>query len=348
MGPILVKAIINFANARAAAWETGWYLPLIGKGVGMAFGLIGVLHLPSVSPHQFHGSMVVGVAAHATYIYCCVLNMLEFTTSALTKCGGGARRGAQKIMMRIPRGTLAGFVGHVGAGKSSLMQGLIGGRRQIGASRITRRLRGFTMQLWWLASRLDACGALMVFVVHVVALFAVAGISCISPAQNGLVLTYTTQLTQICNAATRQTAELENYMNSVERGGEVCHVLVLSRFFRPEFITSQLVHYSRKDLILQEVAYESDKDHKPPAHWPTRGVIEFKNVEMQYRPGLPKVLPGISMKINGEKIGVVGSFDISKIGLKDLRAKIFIIPQDAILFNGTVRTILDPFVKYND
>ncbi|KAJ6566032.1 hypothetical protein B0H19DRAFT_939797, partial [Mycena capillaripes] len=147
------------------------------------------------------------------------------------------------------------------------------------------------------------------------------------------------QLTQICNAVTRQTAEVENYMNSVER----------------------VVHYSRKDLIPQEAAYESDKDHKPPTDWPTRGVIEFKNVEMQYRPGLPKVLPGISMKINGEeKIGVVGrtgavkssltltllrivdglgfspetdadgslSFDISKIGLKDLRAKIFIIPQD--------------------
>ncbi|KAJ6548467.1 ABC protein [Mycena capillaripes] len=202
----------------------------------------------------------------------------------------------------------------------------------------------------WLAIRLDACGALMVFVV---ALFAVAGVSGITPAQIGLVLTYTTQLTQMCNAVTRQTAELENYMNSVER----------------------VVHYSRKDLIPQEAAYESDKDHKPPADWPTRGAIEFKNVEMQYRPGLPKVLHRISMSINGgEKIGVVGrtgagkssltltllrivefegqifvdDVNISNIGLKDLRANISIIPQDPILFSGTVRTVLDPFNKYDD
>lgn len=68
-----------------------------------------------------------------------------------------------------------------------------------------------------------------------------------------------------------------------------------------------VVHYSRKDLIPQEAAYESDKDHKPPPEWPNRGAVEFKNVEMSYRPGLPNVLHGISMSINaGEKIGVVG------------------------------------------
>ncbi|KAJ6523742.1 hypothetical protein B0H19DRAFT_1276831 [Mycena capillaripes] len=58
MGPILVKvfvlsfATIKFAKARAAAWEKGGDLSFIGKGVGMAFGLIGVVLLPSVSQHQ--------------------------------------------------------------------------------------------------------------------------------------------------------------------------------------------------------------------------------------------------------------------------------------------------------
>ncbi|KAJ7063750.1 ABC protein [Mycena amicta] len=202
----------------------------------------------------------------------------------------------------------------------------------------------------WLAIRLDVCGAVMVFIV---ALFAVIGVSNISPAQIGLVLTYTTQLTQMCNAATRQTAELENYMNSVER----------------------VVHYSGKELTPQEAAYESDKEHKPPPEWPQEGRIEFKDVEMQYRPGLPKVLHGISMTIHaGEKIGVVGrtgagksslaltllrivefkgkilidDVDISQIGLKDLRSNISIIPQEPILFSGTVRSVLDPFNKYDD
>ncbi|KAJ7777514.1 ABC protein [Mycena maculata] len=202
----------------------------------------------------------------------------------------------------------------------------------------------------WLAIRLDACGALMVFIV---AIFAVTGVSGINPAQIGLVLTYTTSLTQMCSMVTRQSAELENYMNSVER----------------------VVHYSRKDLIPQEAAYESDKDHKPPQDWPARGAVEFKNVEMAYRPGLPNVLHGISMSIKpGEKIGVVGrtgagksslaltllriveysgtivvdDVDIAKIGLKDLRQNISIIPQDPTLFSGTVRAVLDPFGRYDD
>ncbi|KAF7375203.1 ABC protein [Mycena sanguinolenta] len=202
----------------------------------------------------------------------------------------------------------------------------------------------------WLAIRLDACGSLMVFTV---AIFAVIGLSGISPAQIGLILTYTTQLTQNCGVATRQSAELENYMNSVER----------------------VVHYSRKDLIPQEAAYESDKDHKPPPEWPSHGVVEFKNLKMSYRPGLPNVLHGISMNIHaGEKVGVVGrtgagksslaltllriveysgtilvdGVDIAKIGLKDLRSQISIIPQDPILFSGTVRTVLDPFGRYDD
>ncbi|KAJ7183176.1 ABC protein [Mycena filopes] len=193
----------------------------------------------------------------------------------------------------------------------------------------------------WLAIRLDACGAMMVFTV---AIFAVIGVSGISPAQIGLVLTYTTQLTQMCSMVTRQSAELESYMNSVER----------------------VVHYSRTDVIPQEAAYESDKDHKPPANWP----------KSCYRPGLPNVLHGISMSINaGEKIGVVVSrtgagksslaltllriveysgtilvddVDIAKIGLKDLRANISIIPQDPTLFSGTVRTVLDPFGRFED
>ncbi|KAJ6570146.1 ABC protein [Mycena vulgaris] len=220
----------------------------------------------------------------------------------------------------------------------------------------------------WLAIRLDVCGAVMVFTV---AIFAVVGVTGISPAQIGLVLTYTStitscmfqllnwltaliaQLTQMCSMVTRQSAELENYMNSVER----------------------VVHYSRTDVIPQEAAYESAPEHKPPPEWPTRGAVEFINVEMSYRPGLPNVLHGISMSINaGEKIGVVGrtgagksslaltllriveysgtilvdDVDIGKIGLKDLRSNISIIPQDPTLFSGTVRTVLDPFGRFDD
>ncbi|KAF9490797.1 ABC protein [Pleurotus eryngii] len=201
----------------------------------------------------------------------------------------------------------------------------------------------------WLAIRLDFLGSIMVFIV---ALLAIVGISGISPAEIGLVLTYTTSLTQLCGLVTRQSAEVENYMNSVER----------------------VVHYSRGDLIEQEAPYEIEAT-KPPTTWPTHGAIKFRDVFLSYRPGLPQVLRGISLDIRGgEKIGIVGrtgagksslalallrivectgsitidGVDISHIGLKDLRANISIIPQEPLLFSGTVRSNLDPFSLYDD
>ena len=44
-----------------------------------------------------------------------------------------------------------------------------------------------------------------------------------------------------------------------------------------------------------------------PQEWPTQGKIEFKSVELKYRPDLPLVLKGISFSIQpGEKIGIIG------------------------------------------
>ncbi|KAJ7513244.1 ABC protein [Mycena galericulata] len=202
----------------------------------------------------------------------------------------------------------------------------------------------------WLAVRLDALGSILVFFV---AIFAAVGIAGVSAAEIGLILTYTTSLTQMFAVTTRLTAEVENYMNSVER----------------------VVHYARGDLVPQEAAHDSDPQNKPPAEWPAHGAIEFKEVTMSYRPGLPNVLHGISLSVKaGEKIGVVGrtgagkssltlcmlriveysgqiivdDVDIGKIGLTDLRSNIAIIPQEPTLFSGTVRTALDPFSKYDD
>jgi ATP-binding cassette subfamily C (CFTR/MRP) protein 1 len=56
----------------------------------------------------------------------------------------------------------------------------------------------------------------------------------------------------------------------------------------------------------QEAAHEISES-KPHPEWPEIGAIEFKDLEMCYRPGLPSVLHGISMSIRGgEKIGIVG------------------------------------------
>jgi hypothetical protein len=59
-------------------------------------------------------------------------------------------------------------------------------------------------------------------------------------------------------------------------------------------------------MIPQEAPYEIE-ERKPPAQWPEHGAVEFNNVTMAYRPGLPNVLRSISVKVRaGEKIGVVG------------------------------------------
>ncbi|KAI0806352.1 ABC protein [Irpex lacteus] len=185
----------------------------------------------------------------------------------------------------------------------------------------------------------------------VVGILAVVGVSGINPAQIGLVLTYTTSLTQICSMLTRQSAEVENYMASVET----------------------VTHYSHGGNIAQEAPHEI-KDTQPPPEWPEHGAIEFNEIAMRYRPGLPLVLKGLSLSIRGgEKIGVVGrtgagksslmlalfriveltsgtitvdGVDISKIGLRDLRKKIAIIPQD--VSTCTIRSNLDPFSMYDD
>lgn len=114
-----------------------------------------------------------------------------------------------------------------------------------------------------------------------------------------------------------------------------------------------------------------------PGIWPSHGVVEFRSVCLRYRPGLPLVLNNCSFLIKSqEKIGVVGrtgagksslvtallrlveleeyshiyidDVDISTLGLKALRSKITVIPQDPVLFSGTIRNNLDPFNQYTD
>lgn len=116
------------------------------------------------------------------------------------------------------------------------------------------------------------------------------------------------------------------------------------------------------------------EDNRPPSDWPANGNIVFDRVVLKYQERGLAVLKHICLSIRArEKIGIVGrtgsgkstllisllrivdacegtiyidGIDISKIGLMDLRSRIAIIPQEPILFVGTIRENVDLFQRF--
>ena len=79
-----------------------------------------------------------------------------------------------------------------------------------------------------------------------------------------------------------------------------------------------VVQYTRDEIVPQEAPHEIP-DHKPAPEWPHDGAIQFRDVQMSYRPRLPNILKGISISIDGgEQIGVVGRYELLlRIGSED-------------------------------
>lgn len=128
--------------------------------------------------------------------------------------------------------------------------------------------------------------------------------------------------------------------------------------------------------LKSEAALETQPLSDAPAPtWPERGQITMNNVSFQYSSELPLVLKKLCFTIKpAEKVGVVGrtgagksslisvlfrlvephgcveidGVDTKTLGLHDLRKKISIIPQDPVLFSGTIRYNLDPFDEHTD
>ena len=166
----------------------------------------------------------------------------------------------------------------------------------------------------------------------------------------GLALTYGLTLSRTLAGVVWCLCHLETKMISVER--------ILQYTSIP----------SEGPLIVQK--------HRPDSSWPVRGEISIHNLQIRYAPHLPLILHGVTCTFPaGKKIGIVGrtgsgkstliqalfrlvepttgcifidGIDISSIGLQDLRSRLSIIPQDPTMFQGTIRSNLDPLEQYTD
>uniref|UniRef100_UPI0037E8C348 multidrug resistance-associated protein 1-like n=1 Tax=Semicossyphus pulcher TaxID=241346 RepID=UPI0037E8C348 len=199
----------------------------------------------------------------------------------------------------------------------------------------------------WLAVNLEFLGNLLVLAA---AVLSVRGRDELSPGIVGLAVSHSLQVTGILSWIVRSWTDVENNIVSVERVKEYD-------------ITSKEAAWTLEGSLL-------------PAAWPTTGNIQFEDYGLQYRKGLDWALNNISINIQDrEKVGIVGrtgagksslalgifrileaakgrilidGIDIAQIGLHDLRSRITIIPQDPVLFSGSLRMNLDPFDSSSD
>ncbi|KAJ5308949.1 hypothetical protein PENANT_c020G05925 [Penicillium antarcticum] len=195
----------------------------------------------------------------------------------------------------------------------------------------------------WLGFRMNVVGAIFSTLTAALIVY-VPGITA---SLAGFALSFALQYNSAIAMALRQYANLELNMNATER----------------------VIEYSNIEI-------ENQAGLDAPAAWPTEGRLEVNDLVVGYAPDLPPVLNGLSFAVEkNQRVGVVGrtgagkssltlalfrflearsgqiiidGLDVSKIKLHDLRSRLAIIPQDPVLFSGTVRSNLDPFGEYSD
>lgn len=200
----------------------------------------------------------------------------------------------------------------------------------------------------WLTFRLDLLSSI-VFAFCLVFLVSFPS-SIADPSIAGLAVTYGINLNAVQNNFIWFLCNLENKIISVER--------ILQYTSIP----------SEASLII--------KDNQPDHSWPSFGEVHIQDLQVQYAPHLPLVLRGLTCTFTaGAKTGIVGrtgsgkstlvqalfrlvepvagqilidNINTSLIGLHDLRSRLSIIPQDPTMFEGTVRSNLDPLEEYAD
>ncbi|XVF77148.1 hypothetical protein PTKIN_Ptkin14bG0017600 [Pterospermum kingtungense] len=200
----------------------------------------------------------------------------------------------------------------------------------------------------WLCFRLDMLSSIT-FAFSLFFLISIPG-GVIDPAIAGLAVTYGLNLNMLQALLVWTLCNMENKIISVER----------------------MIQYSS---IPNEPALVIETN-RPDRSWPSHGEVDILDLQVRYAPHMPLVLRGLTCTFQGGlKTGIVGrtgsgkttliqtlfrivepaagqiiidGVNISTIGLHDLRSSLSIIPQDPTMFEGTIRSNLDPLEEYTD
>ncbi|KAG8933322.1 hypothetical protein FRC02_012140 [Tulasnella sp. 418] len=211
----------------------------------------------------------------------------------------------------------------------------------------TKMWYGFWMTNRYLLLRFDTLGAISTLLTTFFALARLqAGLAALTITS---AMAFTSSVYWTC----RMITQLEMDLNSVER----------------------VVEY----LDLPQEPPAVIESNRVPAYWPSSSadpLVVVEDLVIKYAPELPSVLHGVSFALKSrERVGLLGrtgsgkstlamallrfvdpasgkiiidGIDITSIGLQDLRSRLTIIPQDAVLFSGTIRDNLDPFHEHSD
>lgn len=242
------------------------------------------------------------------------------------------------------------------------------GKAPVYVDRMHRKIDDYSTSTWhlwlfnrWMGWRMSLVGAFFSIFVSVLILLTPG----IDSALAGFALAFALDFSSSVMWTIRLYATVELNMNAAER---IVEVSVFTPAERNRGLTSTLQY--------TELPTESLGGQSPPAAWPTEGRIEVNDLVVAYAPDLPPVLKGLTFSVNrNERVGVVGrtgagkssltlalfrflearsgsiyidGLDVSQIKLHDLRSRLAIIPQDPVLFSGTIRSNLDPFDHHTD
>ncbi|XP_033096664.1 ATP-binding cassette sub-family C member 8-like [Anneissia japonica] len=199
----------------------------------------------------------------------------------------------------------------------------------------------------WLSVRLSAVGSLIILSSGIATLIP-GSLGYLDASLVGLAITYAISMSTFLSVIVQRMAQIETMMNAMERSQR----------------WTSLDNEPQEGIVL------------PPSYWPHNGEISFDSMCVRYAPGLDTVLDDVNIDIKpGQKVGICGrtgsgkssltlalfriidtfrgkilidGIDIAHIPLNSLRKRLAIIPQDPVLFTGTIRFNLDPDSFHSD